>query len=212
MDVYLLRHGETDWNRTGRLQGHADTVLNEYGRAQVRDTVKKLCDSGVRVDAVVSSPLKRARESAEIAAAMLDYPAEEIVVEALLIERGFGEAEGMTLAEGEKKYPGYSFPGMEPQRELTQRAGQAFEKVLGDFQGAQSILLVAHGAVLFALLEAVLAEPVYYEGRAACLPQGSIYRIRHEKGKNSLAVYEEETRAFMETDEEQLGRLVKVYM
>lgn len=212
MDVYLLRHGETDWNRTGRLQGHADIVLNERGRAQVRETVEKLRNLGVCMDVIVSSPLKRARESAEIAAALLDYPKEKIVTEALFIERSFGEGEGMTLAQGEEKYPGYRFPGMESQEELVKRAGQAFQKITSVFENAQRILLVAHGAVLFALLEAVSTEPIHYEGRAVCLSQGSIYRIRHENGTDSFARYEETAGTFLETDAAQLGRLAKVYM
>ncbi len=212
MDIYLLRHGETDWNRTGRLQGHADTALNERGRAQVRETVEKLRDLGVRMDVIVSSPLKRARESAEIAAALLDYPKERIVVEALLIERSFGEAEGMTLAQGEEKYPGCQFPGMESQEDLVKRAGQAFQQITSVFENEERVLLVAHGAVLFALLDAVSTEPIRYGGRAACLSQGSIYRIHHENNADSFARYEEEAGTFLETDAAQLGRLAKVYL
>lgn len=212
MDIYLLRHGETDWNKKGLLQGHTDTVLNERGKSQVRDTVEKLCDSGISVDAIVSSPLKRARESAEIAAALLAYPQERIRVEELLIERGFGEGEGLSAEEREVRYPDCNYPGMEPQEDLVKRAGQAFFKIVNDCRGADRILLVAHGAVLFALLEAVAEEPIPHGGRAAALTQGSLYRIRHEKGRISFAGYEEKTRAFVEMNEAQLGRLAKIYM
>ncbi len=212
MDIYLLRHGETDWNRTGRLQGHADTVLNARGRAQVEETAGKLRDLGIRMDAIVSSPLKRARESAEIAAVLLDYPVEKIVVETLLIERSFGEGEGMTLEEGEKKYSGCHFPGMESREELVKRAGEAFDKIADDFSGADRILLVAHGAVLFALLEAAAKEPIPYNGRAACITQGSIYRISHTEGGNRFARYDENAGMFVEADEAQLGKLAKIYM
>ena len=61
MDIYLLRHGETDWNKTGRLQGHADIPLNARGRVQVDETVRILRNMGVRMDVMVSSPLKRAQ-------------------------------------------------------------------------------------------------------------------------------------------------------
>ena len=67
MDLYLLRHGETDWNKAGLLQGHTDIPLNENGRKQMRETARKLGDLGVKMDVILSSPLHRARESAEIA-------------------------------------------------------------------------------------------------------------------------------------------------
>lgn len=212
MDIYLLRHGETDWNKMGRLQGHADTDLNERGRAQVAEAAEKLHRLGVRMDVIVASPLKRAQESARIAAACLDFPADNIVAETLLMERSFGEAEGMTLAEADAKYADRQYPGMESREELIRRAGHAFQKITDAFQGAERILLAAHGAVLFALLEAVSEEPIPYQGRAACIAQGSIYRIRREDGKNRFAVYDEDLGMFVEADEEKLGRLAKIYL
>ena len=199
MDIYLLRHGETDWNRKGLLQGHTDIPLNERGRAQVDDTVRSLSALGVRLDAIVSSPLKRARESAEI-------------VEEPLMERGFGEGEGMSLAEMKERYPDNDCPGMESREDLVRRAGQAFQKIISDFCDAERILLAAHGAVLFALLEAVSEEPIPYTGRAACIKQGSLYRIRKENGRISFAGYDEKTGGFVEMDAAGIGRSAKIYL
>lgn len=212
MDIYLLRHGETDWNKMGLLQGHTDVSLNEKGRLQVSDTVKKMSGLGLQVDYIVSSPLKRALESAQIAALELNYPKERIVVEKQLIERGFGEGEGLSIEERASKYPDCDYPGMESQEDLIKRAGEAFRKIVKDCQGAERILLVAHGAVLFALLEAVAKEPIPHGGRAAALTQGSIYRIRHGDDGISFAGYEEKAGAFVEMDEARLGQLAKVYM
>lgn len=212
MDVYLLRHGETDWNKKGLLQGHTDISLNQNGRNQVADTVRKLSNLALCMDIIVSSPLKRALESAEIAAAGLNYPKEKIAVEELLIERGFGEGEGLSIEERVVKYPDCNYPGMEPQTELVKRAGQAFQKIVSLYQGAENILLVAHGAVLFALLEAAATEPIPHGGRAAALTQGSIYRIRYADGRIDFARYEEMAAGFVETDAEELGRLAKIYM
>ncbi len=212
MDIYLLRHGETDWNKKRLLQGHTDIPLNEKGRAQVDDTVRKLCALDVRMDAIVSSPLKRARETAEIAADRLGYPKEKIAVEELLIERGFGEGEGMSLNDMKAKYPDSDCPGMESRETLVKRAGQAFDKIRGDFHDAERVLLTAHGAVLFALLEAVCPEPIPYTGRAACITQGSIYRIRKGDDGISFASYSEETGGFAEMDAAGLGRLAKIYL
>lgn len=212
MDIYLLRHGETDWNRKGLLQGHTDIPLNERGREQVDDTVRRLRGLGVRMDAIVSSPLRRARESAEIAAHRLDFPEERIVVEDLLIERGFGEGEGMSLQEMKERYPDSDCPGMESGEELVKRAGQAFQKITSVYCDAERILLAAHGAVLFALLEAVSKEPIPYEGRAACITQGSLYRIRKEKDSISFAGYDGKAGGFAEMDAAGIGRSAKIYL
>lgn len=212
MDIYLLRHGETDWNQKRLLQGHTDTLLNEKGKKQVEDTARKLADLGIRMDAIVTSPLKRARESAAIAARVLDYPQEKIVVETLLTERSFGEGEGMLLEEMKASYPDRDCPGMESKEELIRRAGLALQSITERFSDAERILLAAHGAILFALLEAASKEPIPYQGRAACLTQGSIYRIRHENGNNTFAAYEQEKRAFVELDAAGLGKLVKIYL
>ncbi|MDE5718960.1 MAG: histidine phosphatase family protein [Lachnospiraceae bacterium] len=212
MDIYLLRHGETDWNKKRLLQWHTDIPLNERGRAQVDDTVRKLLALGVRMDAIVASPLKRARETAEIAAHRLDYPKEKIIVEELLIERGFGEGEGMSLDGMKESYPDSDCPGMESGAALVKRAGQAFQKITTAFCDAEQILLAAHGAVLFALLEAVSEEPIPYEGRAACITQGSLYRIRKEGDRVSFAGYDEKAGGFVEMDAAGIGRSAKIYL
>lgn len=212
MDIYLLRHGETDWNKKRLLQGHTDTLLNEKGRRQVEDTVRKLANLGVRMDAIISSPLKRAGETAVIAARILEYPQEKIVVEDLLIERGFGEGEGMLLDEMKARYPDCDCPGMESKEALIRRAGLALQKIAEEFCDAKRILLAAHGAILFALLEAASAERIPYQGRSACLKQGSIYRIRHENGKYTFAIYEEETKTFVELDAAGIGKMAKIYL
>ena len=212
MDLYLLRHGETDWNKTGRLQGHADISLNAHGRVQVNDTVRILRDMGVRMDVVVSSPLKRAQESAVIAAALLNYPRDGIVTENLLIERDFGEGEGLTIKEGEIRYPGCNFPGIELQTDLVARAGRAFHKIVDAHKDAKRILVVGHGAVLFALLEAVSEEPISYNGQAACIAQGSIYGIRYADDKVRFGKYDAEVNAFVETNAAAIGREACIYM
>lgn len=212
MDIYLLRHGETDWNKKRLLQGHTDTLLNEKGRQQVEETARKLADLGIHMDAIVASPLKRAKESASIAARVLDYPQEKIVVEELLIERGFGEGEGMLLEEMKARYPDRDCPDMESKEQLIRRAGLALQKIRERFGDAQQILLAAHGAILFALLEAASEEKIPYQGRAACLRQGSIYRIRQENGISTFAVYEEATRMFVEMDTVGLGKTAKIYL
>ena len=173
MDIYLLRHGETDWNKKRLLQGHTDIPLNEKGRAQVDDTVRHLSALG---------------------------------------ERGFGEGEGMSLDDMKAKYPQDDCPGMESKEALIRRAGQAFQKITAVFCDAERILLTAHGAVLFALLEAVSEEKVPYTGRSACITQGSIYRIRKVDDRISVAAYDGETGGFTELDADGIGRSARIYL
>lgn len=212
MDIYLLRHGETDWNKRRLLQGHTDTLLNEKGRQQVEETAHKLANLGISMDVIVTSPLKRANESAQIAARVLGFPQEKIVVEDLLIERGFGDGEGMLLAKMKEKYSEQDCPGMESHEALVARAGLALQKIAERFGDARRILLAAHGAILFALLEAASEEPIPYQGQAACLKQGSLYRIRQENGRNTFAIYEEETKTFVELDAAGIGKIAKIYL
>ena len=95
--LLLARHGETDWNRDGRWQGYSDTPLNEVGRKQAGE----LGDSLDGIDAVYSSDLARARETAEIVAARLGV---EVKVDERLRERSFGAWEGLTMEEIERRY------------------------------------------------------------------------------------------------------------
>ena len=95
--MLLARHGETDWNRDQRWQGHSDTRLNEAGREQAR----RLAETLDGIDAVYSSDLARARETAEIAAARLGI---EVRIDERLRERSFGAWEGLTIEEIEERY------------------------------------------------------------------------------------------------------------
>jgi broad specificity phosphatase PhoE len=95
--LLLVRHGETEWNRVGRWQGHSDTPLNDAGREQARALAAELSD----VDVVYSSDLARARETAEILAEPLGL---EVRVDPRLRERGFGAWEGKTTAQIESEF------------------------------------------------------------------------------------------------------------
>lgn len=212
MNIYLLRHGETDWNKEGLLQGHTDISLNEKGRAQVRGTVEKLGVLGIRMDQIIASPLSRARESAEIAAGILGYPRERIAVEPMLIERAFGLGEGLTAEERERRYPDSRYPQMEPQEELIKRAGRAFHKIIDSCQGAENILLVAHGAVLYALLAACTEGHLVYGGKAGALRQGSVFMLRDADGQMRVEEYDDEAAAFVAADLMAENRSLWLYM
>ena len=101
MNILLLRHGETEWNREGRLQGHRDVPLNANGRLQVSRAAEILAGLYPDIERIISSPLSRALESAEIVAGKLKYEKADIILEPILMERSFGVGEGMTAAERE---------------------------------------------------------------------------------------------------------------
>ena len=92
--LLLVRHGETDWNASGRLQGHTDTPLNDFGRQQARALAYELASE--QLDAVYSSDLARARETAEIVAERLGLP---VAVDADLREKNWGNWEGLSSTE-----------------------------------------------------------------------------------------------------------------
>ena len=87
----LVRHGQTDWNAERRLQGATDIPLNDVGREQAREAVATLAD--YQWDAIVSSPLSRAAETADLIAEGLGLTVARRIPE--LIERSFGPAEGL---------------------------------------------------------------------------------------------------------------------
>ena len=97
MLILLIRHGETDWNHQGRRQGRRDVPLNEAGREQMQRCAALL--RGLPVNAILTSPLSRATESAAILACELGVDEQSIRRDAGLIERDFGDVDGMTDAE-----------------------------------------------------------------------------------------------------------------
>ena len=204
MNIYLLRHGQTDWNLEGRIQGHTDIPLNPHGKVQIAQTAAGLKDICPDMDWILCSPLSRARESARIAAEKLNYPTGRIIEEPLLIERCFGEAEGLTAAEREEKYPNYHysdisyhFPGMESYKELMKRARNVLEIIADTYKGKENILAVSHGAILAAIITAVTDGRIEYFSDTISLDSGSLYRVRYSDGAVELAKYNMESAAFI---------------
>ncbi|AOT02951.1 histidine phosphatase family protein [Arthrobacter sp. U41] len=140
----LVRHGQTDWNAQRRLQGSTDIPLNDVGRGQARDAVGVL--SGYEWDAIVSSPLSRAAETANLVAAGLGLKVARHVPE--LTERGFGPAEGLQAGPELEalRIPG-GFRGAESEDEAARRGLAALEALADEFSGGR-VLVVAHGSLL----------------------------------------------------------------
>ena len=146
--ILLARHGETDWNRDGRWQGHSNTSLNELGREQARELADALTDE---IDVVYSSDLARARETAEIVAAQLGL---RVRLDPRLRERGFGSWEGLTRSEIEeldaealarwRAGEGHGAPDAEPFDAFDERMRRFLEDVLQRHPD-ERVLVIAHG-------------------------------------------------------------------
>jgi probable phosphoglycerate mutase len=139
----LIRHGQTDWNAAGRMQGTSDIPLNDIGRQQARDAVALLAD--FHWDVIVSSPLMRARETAAIIADGLGLTLGRSYD--LLIERHYGEGEGLTKAEISERWEGESCPGLETLDSVVERGIASLEQVANDYPDKQ-VIVVCHGTII----------------------------------------------------------------
>lgn len=146
--IVLVRHGETDWNYSGRYQGQTDIPLNETGLAQAAIVAGVIASDGPW-DAIVSSPLSRARQTAEAIAAAIGISVTRFDDD--LRERAYGVAEGTTLAERLERWPGNDWPGLEPYEAMQQRGVAALERVAATHPGKR-VLVVCHGGLMNAVL------------------------------------------------------------
>jgi probable phosphoglycerate mutase len=167
--LLLVRHGQSEWNAVGRWQGQADPPLTDVGRAQARAAARAVGS----VDAVFSSDLQRARETADVIAERIGVG--PVIADPGLRERDAGEWSGLTRDEIRDRYPGYlpedrhrTFapgssnnlkrpPGWESDEEVLARVLDAIRRVhlvIGDGDG----LVVTHGGVIY-VLEGLLGAP-----------------------------------------------------
>jgi probable phosphoglycerate mutase len=151
--LLLARHGETDWNRELRIQGSSDIALNELGHEQARALASELAE--VALDAVYSSDLARARETAEAVAAAHRL---EVRLDARLRERSFGSWEGLTR-EDLAAFPEGSRHDGESDDEVRARMLEAIEEISRTHPGEQ-VLVVSHGGALNTLWHHALGERV----------------------------------------------------
>ena len=150
--MLLVRHGESTWNAVRRWQGQADPPLSVVGEQQARDARHRAADL-VPFDRVVTSTLRRARQTGELLAGGLGLELGDAVPE--LAERAAGEWEGLTRVEIEERYPGYLAqerrpPGYEADADVVERATRAVLDLVSSHDG-HPLLVVSHGGVINAL-------------------------------------------------------------
>lgn len=179
---FLVRHGETEWNRIRRIQGVSDIPLNETGREQAHAVAEIL--AAHRFDAIVSSPLSRARDTADIIAQRLGMPAPEIMDG--LIERNYGDAEGSTGQDLDHLYPpGTEIPGRESREAVTARALAALGELALKYPDSD-VLAVAHGGLIRSVVEHA-APGQYNEPITNC----SVHSFRMVAGSLELVAFDD---------------------
>jgi 2,3-bisphosphoglycerate-dependent phosphoglycerate mutase len=198
--LIAVRHGETEWNRVRRLQGHTDIALNATGIEQAARLAAALV--GESIAAIYSSDLVRALVTAEPVATALGL---QVKRDPLLRERNYGLFEGKTFAEIVEHHPEeaerlrcrdtlYRIPNGESQNEFFARVIGAIRAIASqeeralracsarDGRNARTILVVTHGGVLDMLYRAALDLPLAAE-RSCAIPNAVINRIDVDDGR-----------------------------
>ena len=180
--IYLVRHGETDWNRERRIQGSTDIPLNQTGRDQAAVTGALL--SSRQWDGVYASPLSRAFETGAIIARELGLPEPEAVPE--VAERRYGDAEGLTGDEIDARFPGETLvPGRETREEVAARVLPAIV-ALAERHPGENIVLVSHGGVIRTILNVVAPDQ-----HPEPIRNGSVHSFRHTDGTLDLVAFDD---------------------
>jgi uncharacterized phosphatase len=181
-ELYLVRHGETDWNRQRRIQGLTDIPLNDTGREQARMTGMLLARA--QWDAVLTSPLSRAAETGAIIAAELGLPTPPSI--GAVVERNYGEAEGLDFRELERRFPpGSDVPGRETREEVAARVVPALIE-LAEARHGERLVIVSHGGAIRAVLGEV--DPGVEHGM---ITNGSIHSFHYEDGSLRLVAFDD---------------------
>ncbi|WP_406237164.1 histidine phosphatase family protein [Nocardia sp. NBC_01009] len=164
--LILLRHGQTEWNASDRMQGQIDTDLTELGRRQAKEAARELVSRNAI--AIVSSDLRRAFDTAS---ALAEHTTVPVVTDARLRETDLGDWEGLTHLDVDADYPGarvawrldatYTPPGGESKLEVGARSLPVVQELFADRQDwpGRTIILVAHGGLIAALTAALLDLP-----------------------------------------------------
>ena len=150
MKIYAMRHGQTDWNAKGRIQGRTDIPLNETGRAQAEKAAINLPEN---ITVIFSSPLERAIETAEIINKRFNV---EIVTEERLIERNFGDYEGLSINRVDinslrRWTDNAPTPGGETIHDVFLRITDFLDRLKVEYCD-QTVLIVSHGHVLRSII------------------------------------------------------------
>jgi len=183
----LVRHGQTAWNSEGRYQGHLDSPLTAAGAAQARAVAARLAGAGI--DALYSSDLERALQTARMIAEKLALP---VLTDARLRERCLGIFQGLTRSEAQRQLPEefrrlksgdpeHVVPGGESARQRSELAVRCLEELAENHAG-QRVLVVTHGGVVAAMFRHVVGVPPGAPRRFQ-LPNAGLNTFSHRDGR-----------------------------
>lgn len=168
--LYYCRHGLSVMNQQGLLCGSTDSPLSDEGSRQAMLAGQEAKRQGLTFDAIITSPMARAHETAQLLARELGYPQDKIIATPLLVERDFGALEG-TIWHPQMDL--HAEPSVEPYEHIMERARQA-KNLLDALDG--SVLLVGHGAIIRAVRSLYLPDMPYADATEA-MPNAVITRI-----------------------------------
>ena len=193
LELTVIRHGETDWNRQHRFQGQIDVPLNDVGLAQARRLGERL--AAEPIDAVVVSDLQRARSTAE---PLWRPRGLAPVVEPLWREQSFGVLEGLDVPTIKDRHADlwtdwlqhrgdYALPGGESLRQFHARVMTTLQDLAAAHAGRR-LALVTHGGVLDMLWRSARGEPI--DGLRRCeIPNTGINRLHWAGGRLAIDVW-----------------------
>lgn len=185
--LILIRHGETEWSRTGRHTGRSDIPLTPDGEARARTLVDRLAPFAPAE--VLCSPLERARRTAELAGLTPDAIDED------LLEWDYGDWEGITTPEirerlGDAAWTIWSrpIPGGEQAEDVAVRTARVIRRVLPVISEGRDVVLVAHGHLLRILTATWLGLPAV-DGRLWILDAGSLSLLGYERDQRAIVAW-----------------------
>jgi broad specificity phosphatase PhoE len=180
--LFFFRHGETDYNREQRFQGHLDIPLNDHGRRQALSLVEPLRHAGI--ECILSSDLSRAKETAEIVARGLQIP---VFKTQGLREAHLGDAQGLTVEKIEARFgrelvekwrspylsdADVSYPGGESGSAVLSRVLESLQKLLTDLPH-QRVGIATHGGVIRRVIRSILSD----HDQFIPIPNGIVYPL-----------------------------------
>ena len=184
----LIRHGETTWNAERRLQGHTDIPLNANGEMQAHQMAQSLKDAKLNFDALYTSDLKRALDTANAIVQLFGVKAQ---VESALRERHFGALQGLSIGEAPLLRPAiwqahiardldHELEGGESIRQFALRVQKSLDEIQGLHAG-KTILVVSHGGTLDMMYRIASNQALSTE-RVVSVPNASLNWITHQQG------------------------------
>ncbi|WP_028398893.1 histidine phosphatase family protein [Ectobacillus panaciterrae] len=183
-EICLVRHGQTDWNFQEIIQGREDIPLNEVGRIQAGQSADLLRQE--KWDAIISSPLVRAHETAKMIADAVGI--DIIHLDERFVERNFGDASGKPIVHVREMIAAGDVEGMESDEEIVERCFSALCDIAKKHEGKR-VIIVAHSHAIKAILHAIHPEEIHFKTplKNACISYVCLNEEAWKVGRYNIA-------------------------